>query len=77
MSNIHKIVEKCKRVGFRNIFVSSLVYATRVSLPYYKEFIVWSQTIAVKMLTFILITEISEGFVYIRIFIRKWEEDLL
>ena len=33
MSNIHKIVEKCKRVGVRNIFVSGLVYTTRVSLP--------------------------------------------
>ena len=32
-SNIHKIIEKCKRVGIRNIFVSSLVYTTRVSLP--------------------------------------------
>ena len=32
MSNIHKIVEKCKRAGFRNIFVSSLVYTARVSL---------------------------------------------
>ena len=30
MSNIHKIVEKCKRVGVRNIFVSSLAYTTRV-----------------------------------------------
>ena len=32
MSNIHKIVEKCKRVGVRNIFVSGLVYTARVSL---------------------------------------------
>ena len=31
--NIHKIIEKCKRAGVRNIFVSSLVYTTRVSLP--------------------------------------------
>ena len=29
MSNIHKIVEKCKGVGVRNIFV----YTARVSLP--------------------------------------------
>ena len=33
MSNIHKIVEKCKRVGVRNVFVSVLVYTTRVNLP--------------------------------------------
>ena len=33
MSNIHEIVEKCKQVGVRNIFVSGLVYTTRVSLP--------------------------------------------
>ena len=33
MSNINKMVEKCKRVGVRNIFVSGLVYTTRVSLP--------------------------------------------
>ena len=33
MSNIHKVVEKCKRVGVRNTFVSSLMYTTRVSLP--------------------------------------------
>ena len=33
MSNTHKIIEKCKQVGVRNIFVSSLVYTTRVSLP--------------------------------------------
>ena len=33
MSNIHKIVEKCKRVRVRNIFVSGLVYTTRLSLP--------------------------------------------
>ena len=26
MSNIHQIVEKCKRVGVRNIFVSRLAY---------------------------------------------------
>lgn len=31
--NIHKIKLKCKQVGVRNIFVSGLVYATRVSLP--------------------------------------------
>ena len=34
MSNIHKIVGKCKRVGLRNSFVSGLVYTTRVTLPY-------------------------------------------
>ena len=33
MSNIHKIIEKCKRVGVRNIFVSDFVYTIRVSLP--------------------------------------------
>ena len=33
MWNIDKIVEKCKRVGVRNIFVSGLVYTARVSLP--------------------------------------------
>ena len=33
MSNIHKIVERRKRVGVRNIFVSGLVCTTRVSLP--------------------------------------------
>ena len=33
MSHIHKIIEKCKRVEVRNIFVSGLVYTTRVSLP--------------------------------------------
>ena len=33
MPDIHKIVEKCKRVGVRNIFVSGLVYTTRVRLP--------------------------------------------
>ena len=33
VSNVHKITEKCKRVGVRNIFVSDLVHATRVSLP--------------------------------------------
>ena len=33
MSNIQKIVEKCKRVGVRNIFLSSLIYTTRVRLP--------------------------------------------
>ena len=33
MLNIHKIVEKCKRVGVRNVFVSVLVYTTRVNLP--------------------------------------------
>ena len=33
MSNIHKIVEECKQVGVRNIFVSGLAYFTRVSLP--------------------------------------------
>ena len=33
MSNIHKIVENCKRVGVRNIFLSGLVHTPRVSLP--------------------------------------------
>ena len=33
MLNIHKIVEKCKRVGVRNFFVSGLGYTTKVSLP--------------------------------------------
>ena len=33
MSNIHKLVEICKRVVVRNIFVSGLVYTTRLSLP--------------------------------------------
>ena len=33
MSNIHKIIEKCKRVAVRNIFVSDFVYTIRVSLP--------------------------------------------
>ena len=33
MSNIYKIPEKCKRVGVRYIFMSGLVYTTRVSLP--------------------------------------------
>ena len=33
MSNIQKIVEKCKHAGVRNIFVTSLVYTTRVRLP--------------------------------------------
>ena len=33
MLNIHKIVEKCKRVEVRNIFVFGLVYTTRVILP--------------------------------------------
>ena len=32
MSDIHKIVEKCRRVGVRNTFMSCLVYTTRVSL---------------------------------------------
>ena len=32
MSNIYKIIEKCKRVGVRNSFVLGLVYTTRVSL---------------------------------------------
>ena len=65
MLNIHKTVEKCKEVGVRNIFLSGLVYTTRVSLPmlqrvhglisnYYREN------------AFILITEISEGFVCIK-----------
>ena len=38
MSNIHKIIEKCKRVGVRNIFVSGLVYTTMVSLPILERF---------------------------------------
>ena len=65
MLNIHKTVEKCKEVGVRNIFLFGLVYTTRVSLPmlqrvhglisnYYREN------------AFILITEISEGFVCIK-----------
>ena len=33
MSNIKKIVEKCKQFGVRNTFLSGLVYTTRVSLP--------------------------------------------
>ena len=33
ISNIHKIVEKCKRVGVGNIFVSGLVYIARAILP--------------------------------------------
>ena len=33
MSNIREIVEKCKQKGVRNIFVSGLVFTTRVSLP--------------------------------------------
>ena len=33
MSNIYKIIEKCKRVEVRNIFVSGLVCTARVSLP--------------------------------------------
>ena len=33
MSNIFKIIEKCKRAGVRNSFVFGLVYTTRVSLP--------------------------------------------
>ena len=33
MSNIHKIIEKWKRIGVRNIFVCGLVYTKRVSLP--------------------------------------------
>ena len=32
MSNIHKIIEKWKRIGVRNIFVCGLVYTKRVSL---------------------------------------------
>ena len=32
MSNVQKIIEKCKRVGVRTLFVSGLVYTTRVSL---------------------------------------------
>ena len=33
MSNIYKVIEKCKRVGVRNSFVFGLVYTTRVRLP--------------------------------------------
>ena len=33
MLKIHKIIEKCKWAGIRNIFVSGLVYTTKVSLP--------------------------------------------
>ena len=33
MSNIYKIIEKCKQVGVRNSFVFGLLYTTRVSLP--------------------------------------------
>ena len=33
ISNIHKIMEKCKQVELRNIFVSGLAYTARVSLP--------------------------------------------
>ena len=33
MLNIYKIIEKCKQVEVRNIFVSGLVYTTRVNLP--------------------------------------------
>ena len=33
MLNIQKIVDKRKQVGVRNIFVSGLVYTTRVNLP--------------------------------------------
>ena len=37
MSNIHKIVEKCERVGVKNIFVFGLLYTTTVSLPTLEE----------------------------------------
>ena len=33
MSNIQKIIEKCKQVGVRNNFVFGLMYTTRLSLP--------------------------------------------
>ena len=33
MLNIHKVIEKCKRVGVRNILVSDFVYTIRISLP--------------------------------------------
>ena len=33
MSNIHKIIEKFKRAGARNIFVSRLVYTTSLNPP--------------------------------------------
>ena len=44
MSNIHKIIVKCKQVGVRNIFVSGLVYTTRVSLPILERVhhLIWS-----------------------------------
>ena len=38
MSNIQKIVGKCKQVGVRNIFVSGLVYTLRVNLPTLERF---------------------------------------
>ena len=38
MSNIYKIIEKCKRVGVRNSFVFRLVYTTKVSLPILQRF---------------------------------------
>ena len=38
MSNIHKVIEKCKRVGVTNIFVSGLVYSTRVNIPILERF---------------------------------------
>ena len=63
-SDIHKRIEKSKRVGVRNIFVSGFVYTTRVSLPILEK--VHNLITAVKMFAFILITEISEGFVYIK-----------
>ena len=67
MSNIQKIIEKCKQVGVRNNFVFGLMYTTRVSLPILERAHNLSQIIAVKIIVFILITEISQSFVYIKI----------
>ena len=66
MSNIHKIVEKCKRVGVRNIFVSGLVYTTRINLPILERVHSLISNYCPEMLALILITEISEGFVCIK-----------
>ena len=66
MSSIHKIIEKCKRVGVRNIFVSGLLYTTRVSLPILERVHNLISNYCRENAFFILITEISEGFVYIK-----------
>ena len=65
MSNIHEIIEKCKRVGLRNTFVSGMVYITRVCLPIVERVhhYLISNNCRKKNLVFILITEISQGFV--------------